>query len=86
MNKAELVAATAELTGKSQIETSNTLEALIKIIIGQVSGKNEVQVSGLCKFDSRTVSGLIPGTDKKYTSVVPTFKAAKAFKDAVKKA
>jgi len=90
MTKQELVEELALLEDfESKAAASRALELVINTIKEQVSKGNEVNVSGLGKFFpqlQKGKSGVVPGTDKTYTTqdkMVPKFKAATSFKDVV---
>jgi len=92
MTKKELIERISEsndIVEGTKAGASRVLALIIDTITEEVSKGNSVDISGLGKFyphNQAEKTGTIPGTDKTYISpakVVPKFKAAKAFKDAV---
>lgn len=90
MNKLKLVEEMSLLSDiPSSAAASRILEFLISKIKSEVLSGNEVNISGLGKF-SKTLqkgrSGIVPGTDKSYTTsdkMVPKFRASSTFKALV---
>ena len=90
MTKKEFI---EQLTLQNDIESkaaaTRIVEEMITIITATVANGEVVVLSGLGQFTpslQKGKTGLVPGTDKTYTTsdkMVPKFKAAKAFKDAV---
>ena len=81
MNKTELIAAVAEKASISKKESEVVINAALDTIIDSLKNDEKVQLVG---FAERT--GRNPKTKESITiaaSKVPTFKAGKAFKDAV---
>ena len=76
---------------ESKAAAHRAVEYAIEIIISEIQKGNEVNISGLGKFYPQKQagrSGISPMTGKPYNTadkIVPKFKPAKAFKDAVEK-
>ena len=91
MNKTELVAAVAEKAEISKKEADSAVNAVIESIIEAVASKDKVQIVGFGTFEARERKekiGKNPRTGEEIkiaASVVPAFKAGKAFKDATNK-
>ena len=91
MNKTELVAAVAEKAEISKKDADSAVNAVIESIIEAVASKDKVQIVGFCTFEARERKekiGKNPRTGEEIkiaASVVPAFKAGKAFKDATNK-
>ena len=91
MNKTELVAAVAEKAEISKKDADSAVNAVIESIIEAVAGKDKVQIVGFGTFEARERKekiGKNPRTGEEIkiaASVVPAFKAGKAFKDATNK-
>ena len=89
VNKKELVANVASKLGKTQVEVSTILEALIATIKEQVSKGNEVDIYNFINFKivtQKAKTGKIPGTDKVYTTTEKSVVKAvlsKSFKNSV---
>mgnify|MGYP000543122011 FL=1 len=89
MNKTELVAAVAEKAEISKKDADSAVNAVIESIIEAVASKDKVQIVGFGTFEARERKekiGKNPRTGEEIkiaASVVPAFKAGKAFKDAV---
>ena len=90
MNKTELIAAVAETTGMSKKDTEAVVNAALNTITAAMSKGDKVQLVGFGSFEVKNRAartGLNPKTKepvKIAASKVPTFKAGKALKDAVK--
>ena len=90
VSKKELVANVAKTSGKTQVEVSTILEALIATIKEQVSKGNEVDIYNFVNFKiitQKAKTGKIPGTDKVYTTTEKSVVKAvlsKSFKNSVK--
>ena len=88
MNKTELVAAVAEKAEISKKDADSAVNAVIESIIEAVASKDKVQIVGFGTFEARERKekiGKNPRTGEEIkiaASVVPAFKAGKAFKDA----
>lgn len=91
MNKTELVAAVAEKAEISKKDADSAVNAVIESIIEAVASKDKVQIVGFGTFEARERKekiGKNPRTGEEIkiaASVVPVFKAGKAFKDATNK-
>ena len=91
MNKTELVAAVAEKAEISKKDADSAVNAVIESIIEAVASKDKVQIVGFGTFEARERKEKIgknprAGEEIKIAaSVVPAFKAGKAFKDATNK-
>ena len=91
MNKTELVAAVAERAEISKKDADSAVNAVIESIIEAVASKDKVQIVGFGTFEARERKekiGKNPRTGEEIkiaASVVPAFKAGKAFKDATNK-
>ena len=87
MNKTELVAAVAEKAEISKKDADSAVNAVIESIIEAVASKDKVQIVGFGTFEARERKekiGKNPRTGEEIkiaASVVPAFKAGKAFKD-----
>lgn len=90
MNKAELVAEVAAKSGLTKKDAEKALAAVIDSITGALKKGDKVQLVGFGTFDVKKRAarkGRNPQTKKEITipaSKVPSFKAGKALKDAVK--
>ena len=91
MNKTELVAAVAEKAAISKKDADSAVNAVIESIIEAGASKDKVQIVGFGTFEARERKekiGKNPRTGEEIkiaASVVPAFKAGKAFKDATNK-
>ena len=91
MNKTELIAAVAEKAGLTKKDAERALNAAIDAITASLAEGQKVQVAGLGSFEVKTRearTGRNPQTGETIqiaASKLPTFKAAKALKDAVAK-
>lgn len=89
MNKAELIAATAEKAGLSKKDAEKAVNAAIDAITEALVKGDKVQLVGFGAFDIKeraARTGRNPRTGKEITipaSKIPQFKAGKALKDAV---
>ncbi len=89
MNKAEFISAVADEAGSSKSDASAHVEAMINVVTNALKADNEVTLVGFGTFkakkrDART--GRNPRTGESIqikASTVPSFKAGKAFKDAL---
>ena len=90
MNKTELAAAVAAKTELSKKEAEAAVNAVLASITDALAEGDKVALVGFGTFDVKTRAartGLNPRTKEPVTiaaSKVPTFKAGKALKDAVK--
>ena len=91
MNKADLVAIVAEKADLTKKEAVAAVDAVMTSIIEDVAAGNKVQLIGFGTFETSTRAereGRNPQTGETMTipaTVVPKFKAGKAFKSAVNK-
>ena len=89
MNKAEFISAVAEEAGSSKSDASAHVEAMINVVTKTLKGDNEVALVGFGTFKAKkreARTGRNPRTGESIqiaASVVPSFKAGKAFKDAL---
>lgn len=93
MNKTELIREIANKAGFTQKDVAVMVDAMVDTVVETVTAGDEVKISGLGKFYAAEVAertGTIQLGDKKGESYVspahnaPRFKAASAFKDAVR--
>lgn len=90
MNKTELIAAVAEKTALSKKDSEAAVNAAICAITEALKKDEKVQLVGFGSFETKkraARNGMNPRTKetvKIAASKVPTFKAGKALKDAVK--
>ena len=90
MNKVELVAKVAENLGFTKKDVTAVVEAMVDVVKETVASGEDVKVAGLGTFtivERAEREGRNPATGETMTipaSKSPKFKAAKAFKDAVK--
>ena len=90
MNKAELIAAAAEKAELSKKDTEAAVNALVDVITAALKKGDKVQLVGFGSFETRKRAARVgrnprtKETIKIPASSVPTFKAGKALKDAVK--
>ena len=89
MNKAELIHAAAEKAGVSKKDAEAVVNAALDTIVAAMKDSEKVQLTGFGSFEVKNRPervGRNPRTKENITipaSKVPTFKAGKAFKDAV---
>lgn len=90
MNKAELVSVIAEKSGLKKQDSEKALNALLEGIVGALNAGDKVQIIGFGTFEAKKRAareGINPRTGKAIkiaAATVPSFKAGKAFKDALK--
>ena len=90
MKKNELISAVAAKSGLSKKDSEKALAAFMETVIEALASKDKVQIAGFGTFETRERAarkGINPLTKQPIdiaASVVPAFKAGKAFKDAVK--
>jgi DNA-binding protein HU-beta len=83
MNKAEFISAVSEAAGTAHVE------AIINVVTNALKGDNEVTLVGFGTFKAKkreARTGRNPRTGESIqiaASTVPSFKAGKAFKDAL---
>ena len=92
MNKAELVAKIAESTNLSKKDTEIAINAFIATVEEELAKKGKVQLVGFGTFEVKARKARQGRNPQKPGEVVeipasnaPSFKAGKAFKDAVNK-
>ena len=91
MNKTELVASVASKAGLSKADAEKAVNATIASIEEAVAGGDSVALIGFGTFkvsERAARTGVNPATGAKIkikASKAPTFKAGKAFKEAVNK-
>ena len=89
MNKAEFISAVADEAGSSKSDASAHVEAMINVVTNALKADNEVTLVGFGTFkakkrDARTDRNPRTGESIQIkASTVPSFKAGKAFKDAL---
>ncbi len=89
MNKAELIAATAEKAGLSKKDAEKAVNAAVDAITEALIAGDKVQLVGFGAFDVKERAARVgrnPKTGKEINipaSKIPQFKAGKALKDAV---
>ena len=89
MNKAEFINAVSEAAGSSKSDATAHVEAMISVVTSGLKGDNEVALVGFGTFKAKkreARTGRNPRTGESIqiaASVVPSFKAGKAFKDAL---
>ena len=90
MNKAELINAVAEAADVSKKDAEAVITAAVETITAALKEGEKVQLVGFGSFEVKhraERTGLNPRTKEPVTiaaSKVPTFKAGKALKDAIK--
>lgn len=91
MNKTELIAKVAELTGSAKKDAEKVVCATLDAISGALSEGDKVQLVGFGTFEVKeraARTGRNPRTKEEIeipASKLPVFKAGKALKDAVAK-
>jgi DNA-binding protein HU-beta len=89
MNKAEFISAVAEEAGSSKSDASAHVEAMINVVTKTLKSDAEVALVGFGTFKAKkrdARQGRNPRTGETIqisASTVPSFKAGKAFKDAL---
>lgn len=89
MNKTELISAVAEKSGLSKKDAEKAINSFVCTIEGALKKKDKVAIVGFGTFEAKkraARTGHNPATGasiKIPASVAPTFKAGKAFKDAL---
>ena len=90
MNKAELIAAAAEKAELSKKDTEAAVNAVVDVITAALKKGDKVQLVGFGSFETRKRAARVGRNPKTKETIkipassVPTFKAVKALKDAVK--
>jgi DNA-binding protein HU-beta len=91
MNKAELIALTAESTGLSKKDTEAVITAALDNIATALATEEKVQLVGFGAFEVKSRAARLGRNPKTKEAIeipaskVPVFKAGKALKDAVAK-
>ena len=91
MNKTELIAAAAEITGLTKKDTEKVLNAALESIAAALAQGDKVQISGFGSFEVKEREARVgrnPQTGEAMeiaASRIPAFKAGKALKDRVAK-
>lgn len=91
MNKTELVAAVAAKSGISKKDADAAVAAVFDVIVDTIAEGDKVSLVGFGTFEQRTRKARVGCNPKTHENIeipaskVPTFKAGKAFKDAVNK-
>ena len=92
MNTAEMIKAVANKTGYTQKDVAAMVDAMVDTVVGTVAAGDTVRIAGFGTFgvtERAARTGVNPQTGAKLdiaASKSPKFKAASAFKDAVKNA
>ncbi len=91
MNKQELVKAISEKTNMTQKDVSSVLGSFEEVVKETLAKSDKVQLIGFGTFEAKKRAerkGFNPQNPKEKITIpamtVPTFKAGKAFKDALK--
>ena len=90
MNKAELISAISEKSGLKKQDSEKALNALLDTVVATLNKDEKVQIIGFGTFEAKKRAareGINPRTGKTISidaATVPTFKAGKALKDALK--
>ena len=90
MKKNELISAISAKSGLSKKDSEKALAAFMEAVTETLVAKDKVQIAGFGTFEAReraTRKGINPLTKEPIdiaATVVPAFKAGKAFKDAVR--
>ncbi len=91
MNKTDLVAKMAEVSGLSKKDSEKALKAFEEVVTAELVAGGDVRLVGFGTFDVKERAaheGVNPQTKEKITiaaSKAPRFKVGKALKDAVNK-
>ena len=91
MNKTELIAAVATATGATKKNAERIVNATFDTIAAQMAAGERVQVSGFGIFETKERQARVGRNPQTNTTIeipaatLPTFKPAKALKDAVSK-
>lgn len=90
MNKAELISAIAEKSELTKKDSEKALNALLDSVVAALNKGEKVQIIGFGTFEAKKRNareGINPRTGKAISiaaATVPSFKAGKALKDAIK--
>ena len=91
MNKAELIAITAEKTGMSKKDTEAVISTALDVITEALAEQEKVLLVGFGAFEVKSRAARLGRNPKTKEAIeipaskVPAFKAGKALKDAVSK-
>ena len=91
MNKTELIAAVAERTDVTTKDAERVVSATLDTIAAQLTAGERVQISGFGIFETKERQARVGRNPQTKASIeipaatLPTFKPAKALKDAVGK-
>ena len=89
MNKNELVASVADASGLSKVDAAKAVDGVFQSITGALKSGGDVRIVGFGTFsvaNRAATTGRNPRTGESIqiaASTVPSFKAGKAFKDAL---
>ncbi|MCR8613270.1 MAG: HU family DNA-binding protein [Mycoplasma sp.] len=89
MNKAELVEALVQKTSFTKADAEKAIKALVEVVVEATKSGEKLTLVGLGTFEKKrrnARNGINPATKETIQIAakdVPTFKAAKAFKEAV---
>ena len=84
MTRKELVKALAEKQGITQITAEQLLDAIKSIIVAELTAGKEVNLgSDLGAFKTVTRTGVIPGTDTRYSTKSVKFSISAPFKTSL---
>lgn len=90
MNKADIINKVHEVLGGTRADAERAVETMIDSVIGSLKKGDEVSIAGLGIFEAKMRNGRTGRNPRTGESIkipamrVPKFRAAKAFKDAVK--
>ncbi len=91
MNKNDLVAAVAEISGLAKADAGKSVDAVLEAVSGALAGGDDVRLVGFGTFsvaERKASEGRNPRTGETIqiaASKQPKFKAGKALKDSVNK-
>ena len=91
MNKSELIASVVQSTGVSRKDAEKIVNATFDTIAAQLTAGERVQISGFGIFETKERQARVGRNPQTKASIeipaatLPTFKPAKALKDAVGK-
>lgn len=91
MNKSELIASVVQSTGVSKKDAEKIVNATFDTIAAQLTAGERVQISGFGIFETKERQARVGRNPQTKASIeipaatLPTFKPAKALKDAVGK-
>ena len=91
MTKTELIAAVANATGATKKDAERIVNATFDTIAAQMAAGERVQISGFGIFETKERQARVGRNPQTTTTIeipaatLPTFKPAKALKDAISK-